>query len=97
MCLSCVMNEILSVGHPDRLCYGVGICQCGLQGRADCTTGTVGEGATGQHTGAGQHPHQVRNLYLGCFSQAVVQWVQLEEKDGECVLICCGFQNLRAC
>ena len=44
---------ILSTCHLDRLRYGVGVCQCGLQGRADCSTGTVGEGATRQHTGAG--------------------------------------------
>ena len=44
---------ILNMCHLDRLRYGVGVCQCGLQGRADCSTGTVGEGATRQHTGAG--------------------------------------------
>lgn len=39
--------------------YGVGICQCGLQGRADCSTGTVGERTARKYTGAGQHSHKV--------------------------------------
>lgn len=39
--------------------YGVGICQCGLQGRADRSTGRVGEATTRQHTRASEHPHQV--------------------------------------
>lgn len=51
----------------NRLCYGIGICQCGLQGRADFSTWTMGERATGQHAGPGQHPHQVSFAYCLCW------------------------------
>lgn len=66
----CLFNEdgdaLMCVAPLTGCGHGVGFCQRGLQGRADFSAGTVGEGATGRHPGAGRHSHKVSGWGLWC-------------------------------